>query len=137
MSYTSVKISTRCLKEYELLAEFCRTHALPYQVESFLDSSKLDDNYRKPTRAIKEFCGSEYQAPSGLIQPKAVVELIIRTARRLGLDKADGVIELNSLLQGVLNTTESSVLVSTLPARIDALFITGNVYTPEQHEEGF
>ena len=126
MSYTSVKISTRCLKEYELLAEFCRAHDLPYQVESSIDSSKLDENYRKPTKAMKEFCGSEYQNPIGLIQPKAVVELVIRTARRLGLDKADGVIELNSVLQEVLDTRESSVLVSTLPSRIEALFTAGN-----------
>jgi hypothetical protein len=82
---------------------------------------ELDDTYKKPTKALKTFCGPENANRRGHIKAKAAVEIILRTARRLGLDKAGGIIELNDTLRDALSTTDSSILLSSLPSRVNAL----------------
>jgi hypothetical protein len=122
MSYSSVAVTTRNPCEHLELVEFCETRNLQYVEEVLINLSSLDEVYRKPTKALKTFCGSEWANSKGLLQPKVAAELILRTARRLKLDRAGGVIELNDSLKEVLLTTESSILLSTLPSRVGALF---------------
>lgn len=122
MSYSFVKVSPKNPYEHRDLIDFCEARNLHYEEEVIINFSALDDTYRKPTKALKTFCGSEWANSKGLIQPKAAVELILRTARRLNLDRAGGVIELNETLQEVLHTTETSILLSSLPIRVGALF---------------
>jgi hypothetical protein len=43
-------------------------------------------------------------------------------ARRLNLDRAGGVIELNDALKDVFGTSDTSILLSSLPSRVGALF---------------
>lgn len=122
MSYSSVTVTTRTPCEHGDLVRFCESSGLQFVEDILINLSTLDEEYRKPTKALKTFCGSEWANSKGLLQPKMAAELILRTARRLNLDRAGGVIELNDSLKEVLRTTETSILLSTLPSRISALF---------------
>jgi hypothetical protein len=121
MSYSSVTVSPKTPFEHRDLVDFCEARNLQYLEEYTINLGILDDSYKKPTKALKTFCGPENANRKGHIQAKAVVELILRTARRLGLDKAGGIIELNDNLRDALSTTESSILLSSLPSRVNAL----------------
>jgi len=122
MSYSSVTVTTRTPYEHRDLVDFCEARNLQYVEDILINLSELDESYRKPTKALKIFCGSEWANSKGLLQPKIAVELILRTARRLNLDRAGGIIELNETLKDVLNTTETSILLSSLTSRVAALF---------------
>ena len=122
MSYSSVSVTTRTPDEHRELVDFCEARNLRYLEDVLINLSELDETYRKPTKALKTFCGSEWANAKGLLQPKVAVELILRTARRLNLDRAGGVIELNETLKDALGTTDTSILLSTLPTRVGALF---------------
>jgi hypothetical protein len=122
MSYSSVSVTTRTPDEHRELVDFCEARNLHYLEDVLINLSELDGTYRKPTKALKSFCGSEWANAKGLVQPKVAVELILRTARRLNLDRAGGVIELNETLKDALGTTDTSILLSTLPSRVGALF---------------
>lgn len=121
MSYSSVHVSTSNPCEHRSLLEFCHSRNLPYVEDILIDFSKLDDTYKKPTKQLKAFCGAEWANAKGLIQAKTAVELILRMARRLSLDRAGGIMELNEVLQDVLQTTETSILSTSLPSRVAAL----------------
>ena len=121
MSYSSVHVRMKNPEEHRALIDFCEARNLKFVEEISIDFSQLEDTYKKPTKALKAFCGSEWANSSGLLQPKIAVELILRTARRLNLDKAGGIIELNETLQDVLQTTESSILTTSLPSRVAGL----------------
>ena len=121
MSYSSVTVSPKTPFEHRDLVDFCEARNLQYVEEYTIHLGELDDTYKKPTQALKTFCGPENANRKGHIQAKAAVEIILRTARRLGLDKAGGIIELNDTLREVLNTTDSSILLSSLPSRVNAL----------------
>lgn len=122
MSYSSVIVTTRNPYEHRDLVDFCEARNLTYVEDILINLSTLDENYRKPTKALKAFCGPENANSKGLIQPKAALELILRTAHRLNLDRAGGIIELNDTLKDVLATEETSILLSSLPSRVSALF---------------
>lgn len=122
MSYSSVTVTTKSPYEHRDLVDFCEARNLQYVEDVLINLSELDETYRKPTKALKAFCGPEWANSKGLIQPKQAVELILRMARRLNLDRAGGIIELNDTLKDVLDTTETSILLSTLPSRVGALF---------------
>lgn len=122
MSYSSVTVTTKSPYEHRDLVDFCEARNLQYVEDVLINLSELDDTYRKPTKALKAFCGPEWANSKGLLQPKQVVELILRMARRLNLDRAGGIIQLNDTLRDALGTTETSILLSTLPSRVSALF---------------
>lgn len=122
MSYSSVNITTTSPYEHKLIIDFCASQNLHYVEDILINLSELDDTYRKPTKALKAFCGAEWANSRGLIQPKSAVQLILATARRLHLDRAGGIIQLNETLKEVLRTTETSILLSSLPSRVAALF---------------
>ena len=121
MSYSSVHITTISPYEHRDLVDFCEARNLKYIEEILISFDHLDETYRKPTKALKAFCGSEWADAKGRLTLKSAVQLILRTAKRLGLDKAGGLIELNENLQEILQTTETSILISTLPSRVNAL----------------
>lgn len=121
MSYSSVTITTKSPYEHRDLVDFCEARNLQYVEDVLINLSELDEKYRKPSKALKAFCGSEWATSKGLIQPKQAIELILRTARRLNLERGS-IIELNDTLKDVLGTTETSILLSTLPSRVAALF---------------
>jgi hypothetical protein len=122
MSYSSVTVTTKSPYEHRDLVDFCESRNLKYVEDVLINLSELDEKYRKPTKALKAFCGPQSANSKGLLQPMVAVDLILRTARRLNLDRVGGVIELNETLQEVLNTTETSVLISSLPSRVAVLF---------------
>ena len=122
MSYSSVTVTTKSPYEHRDLVDFCEARNLQYVEDVLINLSELDDTYRKPTKALKAFCGPEWANSKGLLQPKQVVELILRMARRLNLDRAGGIIQLNDTLRDALGTTETSILLYTLPSRVSALF---------------
>jgi hypothetical protein len=103
------------------LVDFCEARNLQYVEQISIDFSELDEKYKRPTKALKAFCGPENANSKGLLQGKAAVEVILRMVRRLNLDRAGGVIELNETLQEVLQTTETSILTGSLPGRVAAL----------------
>jgi hypothetical protein len=121
MSYSSVHVSTKTPYEHKDLVDFCEARNLQYVEDILITFSELDETYKKPTKVLKAFCGAEWANSKGLLQGKVAVELILRMARRLKLDRAGGIIELNETLQEVLQTTESSVLTTSLPGRVAAL----------------
>jgi len=121
MSYSSVHVTTNSPDEHRDVIDFCKGRNLQYEDKILINFSELDETYKKPTKALKTFCGSHWANSKGLVQPKTVVEIILRTAHRLNLDRAGGVIELDATLQEVLNTTETSILLSSLPSRVAAL----------------
>jgi len=120
MSYSTVKVSVNA-EQHKALLEFCNAHGLPYEVDMSMELIDLDETYKKPTNALKVFCGSQWCNSKGLIPQKDAVNRILSTAKRLQLNKTDGIIELNETLQEVLNTTETSILLTSLPSRINAL----------------
>ena len=122
MSYSYVTVTTKSPYEHRDLVDFCESRDLKYVEDVLINLSELDEKYRRPTKALKLFCGPQCANSKGLLQPMVAVDLILRTARRLNLDRVGGVIELNETLQEVLNTTETSVLISSLPSRVAALF---------------
>ncbi len=122
MSYSSVKISLDTLHDHRELLDFCNARNLRYVEEININLSGLDESYRKPTKALKTFCGVEWANSKGLLQPKVAVQRILATARRQNLDRAGGIIELNDTLKEVLATDESSILLSSLPTRVAAQF---------------
>ena len=121
MSYSSVHVRMKSPEEHQALIDFCEARNLKFVEEISIDFSQLDNTYKKPTKALKTFCGSEWANPKGHLQPKIALELILRTARRLNLDRAGGIIQLNETLQEVLQTTETSILTSSLPSRVATL----------------
>lgn len=121
MSYSSVHVRTRNPFEHRDLVDFCEARNLQYVEEISIDFSQLDETYKKPTKALKAFCGPERANSKGLLQAKMAVEVILHTAHRLNLDRAGGIIQLNETLQDVLETTESSILTTSLPSRVAAL----------------
>jgi hypothetical protein len=121
MSYSTVKIFVNA-EQHKTVLEFCHAHGLDYEVEVSMDLTQLDEAYKKPTKALKAFCGKEYGNSKGLIQPKAAIQLILSTAKRLNLNHTGGILELDETLREVLNTTETSILLSSLPSRVNALF---------------
>jgi len=121
MSYSSVHVTLKNPYEHKDLIDFCEARNLSYVEDILIDFPDLDETYKKPTKALKAFCGAEWANSKGLLQAKVAVELILRTARRLHLDRAGGVIQLNETLQDLLQTTETSILTSSLPARVGAL----------------
>lgn len=122
MSYSLVTVTIKSPSEHRDLVDFCEARNLKYVEDVLINLSGLDDTYRKPTKALKAFCGTEWANSKGFIQPKVAVELILTTARRLNLDRTGGIIGLNDTLKEVLSTDESSILLSSLPTRVAALF---------------
>jgi len=122
MSYSSVTVTTKSPYEHRDLVDFCEARNLQYVEDILINLSGLDDTYRKPTKALKAFCGPENANSKGLLQPRVAVEVILRMARRLNLDRAGGVIELNDALKDVFGTSDTSILLSSLPSRVGALF---------------
>ena len=123
MSYSSVTVTTKSPYEHRDLVDFCESRNLKYVEDVLINLAALDETYRKPTKALKNFCGAQWANSKGLLQPAVAVDLILRRARDLNLDRAGGIIELNATLQEVLNTTETSILLSSLPGRVNALFL--------------
>jgi hypothetical protein len=121
MSYSSVHVTPKNPYEHRDLVDFCEARNLTYVEDILINFAELDETYKKPTKALKVFCGSEWANAKGLLQAKVAVELILRTARRLNLDRAGGIIQLNETLQDVLQTTETSILTTSLPSRVAAL----------------
>jgi hypothetical protein len=121
MAYSSVTVSPKTPFEHRDLVDFCEARNLQYVEEIAIDFSQLDETYKKPTKALKAFCGPERANSKGLLQSKMVVEILLHTAHRLHLDRAGGIIELNETLQEVLQTTETSILTTSLPSRVAAL----------------
>lgn len=120
MSYSSVKVFVNA-EQHKSLLEFCDRLGAEYEVDVTMNLSMIDDDYKKPTPALKAFCGPQWLNSKGLCQPKTVIDLILSTAKRLQLNKASGILELNSTLQEILQTNETSILLSSLPSRINDL----------------
>ena len=121
MSYSSVHVTLKNPYEHRDLVDFCEARNLSYVEDISINFAELDETYKKPTKALKAFCGPEHANSKGLLQAKTAVEVILRTARRQNLDRAGGIIQLNETLQEVLQTTETSILLSSLPSRVSAL----------------
>jgi hypothetical protein len=107
------------------LAEFCAAHGMSLEKKGpplIAVPAVMSEEYLKPSKALKVFCGSEWANKYGLLQPKAALELIINTIQRCGLLMTSEMVQLNESLQCALNTHLSSIRLCDLPDLVNACF---------------
>jgi hypothetical protein len=107
------------------LAEFCAERGIQLEQKgatAITVPAVMSEEYLKPSKAMKTFCGSEWANKHGLLQPKAALELVIKTIQRCGLLMTSDMVQLNESLQYALNTQLSSTRLSDLPDLVNACF---------------
>lgn len=118
-------VTVKSVSETIELFEFCaaRGFALEGKAPAITVPTAMSENYMKPSEAMKKFCGPEWANKYGLIQPKAALELVIKTIQRGGgILITSEMVQLNDALRYALNTQLGSVLISDLPQLVNACF---------------
>jgi hypothetical protein len=122
MSYSCVKVFVNAA-EHKALLDYCNAQQLKYEVETPISLSVADTKYKKPTKSLKSFCGPERTNSKGLIQANSAIELMITYATRADLITDGGIMVLNEALQDALSTNDTSIPLSSLPSRVNALLV--------------
>ena len=118
-------VTTKTASEATELAEFCAARGIVMekrQIAVISVPAAMSEEYLKPSEPMKRFCGPEWANKHGHVQPKAALELVVKTIQRGGLLMTSEMVQLNEPLQCALNTHLSSVLVSDLPDLVNASF---------------
>lgn len=118
-------VTTKTALEATALAEFCAAHGISIEqkdVPAITVSAAMSEEYLKPSKAMKVFCGPHWANRDGLVQPKAALGLVINTLKRCNLTMSNDIVRLNESLQHALTTELNSVLVSELPDLVNACF---------------
>ena len=107
------------------LFEFCAARGIALEEKAAAPITVpvvMSEEYLKPSGPMKTFCGPEWANKHGLVQPKAALELVIKTIQRGGLQMTSEMVRLNDSLRCALGTHLSSVLVADLPELVNASF---------------
>lgn len=118
-------VTTKTASEAAELAEFCAVRGIRLEQKeaaAIAVPAVMSEEYLKPCEPMKRFCGPEWANKHGLVQPRAALELVIKTIQRGGLQMTSEMVRLNDSLRCALGTHLSSVLVADLPELVNASF---------------
>jgi hypothetical protein len=118
MSTNTYIVTTSTAVDAVELTEFCAVRGIPIEKKglgAILLSASMPEEYLKPTKAMKAFCGPEWANKHGLIQPKAALERVIKTIERNSGIIVSDIVYLPEPVREALATQLTSVLVSDLP----------------------
>ena len=125
MRANTYSITTNTALEAAALAEYCAAHGITMEQKEapvITVSAPMSEEYLKPSKPMKVFCGPHWANRDGLVQPKAALGLVINTIQRCNLKMSNDIVCLNEALQHALTTELNSVLVSDLPDLVNACF---------------
>ena len=125
MSTNTYIVTTTTAVDAVELAEFCAVRGVRIEKKglgAILVSASMSEDYLKPSKAMKAFCGPEWANKHGLIQPKVALERVIKMIERnTGIIVSD-IVYLPESVREALATQLTSVLVSDLPDLVNACF---------------
>ena len=108
-------------KQLAILIAFCTANKIAYELESPDPTPSIPTDFRTPCQALKHFCGPEMMTSRGKMKPIEALDFILAYASRNSLIEKTSV-SLDSRLQEVFATQETTLQQSDLPARVMSLF---------------